>query len=54
MEAIVYEICNGGNYIITNKSQRHKEKSKFTLKSRTAAGEIDFAADFNEEQLAVG
>jgi hypothetical protein len=25
-----------------------------TLKSRTAAGEIDFAADFNEEQLAVG
>ena len=26
---------------------------KFALKSRTAAGEIDFAADLNEEQLAV-
>ena len=26
---------------------------KFTLKSRTAAGEIDFAADLNREQLAV-
>ena len=26
---------------------------KFTLKSRTAADEIDFAADLNEEQLAV-
>jgi len=27
---------------------------KFTLKSKTAAGEIDFAADLNEEQPAVG
>jgi len=26
---------------------------KFTLQSRTAAGQIDFAADLNEEQLAV-
>ena len=26
---------------------------KFALKSRTAAGEIDFAADLNREQLAV-
>jgi len=26
---------------------------KFTLKSRTAADEIDFAADLNDEQLAV-
>ena len=26
---------------------------KFTLTSRTAAGQIDFAADLNEEQLAV-
>ena len=26
---------------------------KFTLKSRTAANEIDFSADLNKEQLAV-
>ena len=26
---------------------------KFTLKSRTAAGDIDFSADLNAEQLAV-
>jgi hypothetical protein len=26
---------------------------KFTPKSRTAAGEIDFTANLNEEQLAV-
>jgi len=27
---------------------------KITLKSRTTAGEIDFTADLNEEQLVVG
>ena len=40
--------------VIRNKSQRYKEMTrKFTLKSRTAADEINFAADLNEEQLAV-
>jgi DNA helicase-2/ATP-dependent DNA helicase PcrA len=36
------------------KNQQSKEMArKFTLTSRTAAGQIDFAADLNEEQLAV-
>ena len=40
--------------ITTNKNQRCEEMTrKFTLKSRTATDEIDFAADLNEEQLAV-
>ena len=40
--------------VIRNKNQRCEEMTrKFTLKSRTAADEIDFAADLNEEQLAV-
>lgn len=48
-------VCTGK---ITEVNAQKKQKCrymtrKFTLKSRTAADEIDFATDLNEEQLAV-
>jgi DNA helicase-2/ATP-dependent DNA helicase PcrA len=42
------------NKTAKEKNRRRKKMArKFTLTSRTAGGQIDFAADLNEEQLAV-